>query len=152
MSSGEGPQPEIPADRPAYHPAPPTVTAVVENYDNTGQVLIKITQDKAELILGDWQKRLERRFVWTIPVATAISIATSLMTATFNRELFGIPGSTWEGALKLTLYGCIVWSIVEFVLMVFRQELSIDRILHEMKTGRAPRKIPVLKRFGNWIK
>lgn len=76
---------------------PPDYVRVRREYENVAQDVIRVTEDKAAIILGIAFKHAVARYVWTAPAGALLAITLTLLTAEFH-DWLNISAATWQAA------------------------------------------------------
>lgn len=105
--------------------------SVAKIHDNSSQELIHITEDKLKVILLENRSRLEKSKEWQVPLGILITIALTLATAKFEREILIFSASEVSSAAKLLLIVSTAWLIKS--LLAIKSRMSIDELIRTIK-------------------
>jgi hypothetical protein len=83
-------------------------------YQNTGQTLILVTQDKLELAFKRDAPRYARRLGWAVPLGILLAFLAVLVSANFKHEV--LSARAWEVIFIIGAILSLVWFLVEGVL------------------------------------
>jgi K+-sensing histidine kinase KdpD len=104
---------------------------VSEVHLNVSQEVIITTEDKVQLCLSKYLKRMERKQSWITPLGIVLAIALTLVTSSF-RDI-GLDAATWRAIFILggiiSIFW-LVWSIKEAF-----QSKKIGDVVAELKKG-----------------
>jgi hypothetical protein len=93
---------------------PYSTVPVTKIYNNTGQELIYVTRDKVELCLMKYVDTVEKRNVWTTPLAIFLTILLTFATTSFKTFVFG--PEMWQAAFLIIAalsFGWLIYSLVK---------------------------------------
>lgn len=69
--------------------------SVAQVYNNTGQQLIMITEDKMRLCLIRYVQKLDKKTEWQAPFGIFLAVITTKLTSDFH-DFFSIKAAVWE--------------------------------------------------------
>ena len=109
------------------------INAKISSYHNVDQNFITITEDKMELILGEYLEKIESKKSWAVPLGIFIPLLLiPFTTENFKRFLF-IPAEF----IKTTIYLGIIVSFLWLIVSIFKgwknRSASIKEIINLMK-------------------
>lgn len=108
---------------------------VAQVYNNTGQKLIVITEDKLKLCLIGHIEKMNRKTAWQTPLGIFLAIVTAYSTSTFH-DYLGIKAAVWEACFLLAGVLALVW-LVPSVKNAFISA-SVDDIISACKESSTP--------------
>lgn len=98
------------------------------------QELIMVSKDRATLVFSQWQDRIRSRSAWEAPLALAVSLAVTLLTATFTDQPW-IKAGTIKGMFGTVFLLACVWLVYEVIKVCRAPKLSAERFIEELSTG-----------------
>lgn len=78
-------------------------------YKNIDQEIIVISEDKARLLLRDYQSTLRSKRNWVAPATTGASLLTAVISVDKFKDKFSIPAATWEAIIYIGLALTFIW-------------------------------------------
>lgn len=105
-----------------------------QEYINTSQGLIHITEDKLENILLKNRDCLTAKRAWITPLSILLTCITSLLTTTFNDWL--LPAAVWHAMFILIGASSFVWLIISSIKAIKnRKSGDINTLMQKIKTN-----------------
>lgn len=102
--------------------------------DNTSANLIKITEDRLNVILLKNVPKLRKPQEIINPVALLLSLLAAIVTADF-KEVLGLTAESWKAIFVVAFIISIFYLLYCLYNLIFNRS-SIDSILKEIKTKR----------------
>lgn len=100
-----------------------TLIATARVYNNTAQVVINVTKDRAELILKEYEQVFHKQNRWQLPLGIFVSLLVSCLTTTASSV----------GPISSEIVGALLWALTgsSFIwyLYSYRQH-------HQERSGR----------------
>lgn len=82
--------------------------------------IVVTTRDKISNSLHEMLPKVVRRNAWLAPASLLLTLITTLVTADFSKDLFGVSPDIWQAAFMLGAGGTLIWLVVAMVNLVFR--------------------------------
>ena len=111
-----------------------TSIPVTNIHNNVDQVVIRITEDKLRLILGDYEAGMKERRSWVAPLGVFTTVLVTLTTGTANGVL--LPSSWWLPVYGTAALSAAVWLITSLLKRKSRHSMDIDAIIEAIKNAR----------------
>ena len=102
--------------------------------DNTSANLIKITEDRLNVILLKNVPKLRKPQEIINPIALLLSLLAAIVTADF-KEVLGLTAESWKAIFVVAFIISIFYLLYCLYNLIFNRS-SIDSILKEIKTKR----------------
>lgn len=109
-----------------------TSVPVTDIYNNVDQVVIRITEDRLRLILGDYESRIRERRSWLAPLGVLATILATLTTGTANGFL--LPEEWWLPVYLTAGLSALVWLIAS--LLKARSRVTLEEVVQSIKEGK----------------
>lgn len=103
-------------------------------YSNVDQVVIRITEDKLRLILGDYEAGVRERRSWMAPLGICVTVLATLTTGTANGVL--LPEDYWLPVYPTAGLSALVWLIASLARRKSRPRWDIDVVVQSVKNAR----------------
>lgn len=116
-------------NRPKFDAKPPEVP-VTETHENTAQEVIKITVDRARLVLFQHKDALEAKRAWVAPLGLVITIILVFITSNF-KEFFGFKADTWAAVFLIGLALSFYWLVCAVCRAV--RSAGIEDVINKLK-------------------
>ena len=81
-------------------------------YDNTQSNIIRITDDKLNVILLENKEAIEKRSNFLTPLTLLITLVLTFCTNDF-KDFLMIPKDAWQGFYMFCILGSAIWLIIE---------------------------------------
>ena len=107
-----------------------SVDSEIELYSNCKQKIIRINEDKVELILRDFKKHITKD--WIGPLALFVTLVTTIISVEFKD--YGISADTWQAIYIIGTFFSLVWLVSVFLNMwLYRKKADIKIVIEKMK-------------------
>jgi hypothetical protein len=87
-------------------------SVVAQEFSNTDQNVIKITEDRLKLNLIQYEEAQRKRISWVTPVSLSASLLLALVTTANYKDFFGVKADVWNAIIILCFISCAFWSFV----------------------------------------
>lgn len=103
-------------------------------HKNLTQEIIVTNTDKVRLILNDHNEIVKKKIGWLNPVGLFISVLTTLLTAKFEEEKFGIKPEIWNGIFIVSCIATFFWSVVLIInALRYYNKGSVEHCIEKLK-------------------
>lgn len=106
---------------------------VADIHNNVDQVVIRITEDKLRLILGEYERDVKEGRSWIAPLGICITVVVALTTGTDNGTL---PQGWWQPIHATACLYALAWLITTLAKRKWRSRPGIDAVVDSMKSTR----------------
>jgi len=103
---------------------------VTDIHENTSQEIIRITSDRAKLILVEYKDSFEKKREWHTPLSLVTTLVLVFITSTF-REAWGFAAETWSAFFLFALAVSFLW-LIRSCYIAFKSK-TIKDIVERMK-------------------
>ena len=100
---------------------------------NVDQVVIRITEDKLRLILGDYERDVQEGRSWIAPLGICLTVVLALTTGTANDVL---PVGWWLPVHVTAGLCALVWLGQTLAKRKWRSKPTIDAVVESIKRER----------------
>lgn len=100
-------------------------------YDNTQSNIIRITEDKLQVILYKNKEAIERKSNFLTPLTLLISLILTLFTSNF-KDFLTISKNTWQGFYMFCVLALFIWLCIE--LKNKKKIISVEELLENIRT------------------
>lgn len=109
------------------------INARITRHNNVDQNLITITEDKTDLILRDYLRKIEEKKSWTTPLGMFLSLILIPISTEKYKDAFSIPSLAWKTIIYLAIIATLVWCLHSFYKCYKNRTISIKNIIQAMK-------------------
>ena len=103
-------------------------------HKNLTQEIIVTNTDKVRLILNDHHKVIKRKIEWINPLGLFISVLTTILTAKFEQEKFGLSPQIWQSIFIVSCIGSFVWTVFLVInALRYVSEGTVDQFIEKLK-------------------
>lgn len=111
------------------------LTQEITMVKNIDAKVVLIYEDKLELILNDYCKKVETKGDYITPLSLILSIATTLFTSTFSDKI--LDARVWEGLFWIALVINIIWFIKSLISFIkIGKQTEVKEVMKEICGGK----------------
>ncbi len=103
-------------------------------HKNLTQEIIVTNTDKVKLILNDHHKIIRKKVEWINPIGLFLSVLTTILTATFSEEKFGVSPAIWQSVFVIACIASFVWSCIVIInALRYCKEGTVEQFIDKLK-------------------
>jgi len=103
-------------------------------HKNLTQEIIVTNTDKVRLILNDHHKVIKRKIEWINPLGIFLSVLTTILTAKFDQEKFGISPQMWQAIFIISCIISCVWTVILVInALRYVKKGTVDQFIDKLK-------------------
>ncbi|MEB9335639.1 hypothetical protein P4J17_06530 [Bacillus cereus] len=95
------------------------------------QEFIITTEDKLNLHLSNYKKRLEKKQSWIAPISIFFTLLATLLTANF-KDAMSLSANTWQALFIFSAIGTFIWFLTTLKYL-FSKNTSVEDMVNELK-------------------
>lgn len=110
------------------------LTSRMTIHKNLAQEIIVTNTDKVKIILDEHHKIIKKKIEWINPIGLFLSVLTTLLTAQFDKNKFGLSPEIWHAIFIVACLVSFVWSTILMINAIrYHKKGTVEQCIEKLK-------------------